>query len=186
MAKTTASARGTNRNFADAGEEEHGHKHDADAERGDQRGNGDLLRAIQNGVHGLFALRQVAVDVFDLDGGVVHEDADGQRQPAEGHDVDGFVQRAKHADGNQDRERNGDGDDQSAAPVPQEQQDHQAREARGDQAFADHALDRGAHEDGLVEERGHHQLRRHDGSDLRQLGVYVLDTCPAWRRCPVL
>ena len=38
---------------------------------------------------------QVAIDVLDFDGGVVHQDADGQRQAAEGHDVDGFVQRVE-------------------------------------------------------------------------------------------
>ena len=36
---------------------------------------------------------KIAIDVFDLDGGVVDQDADGERQAAEGHDVDGLAER---------------------------------------------------------------------------------------------
>ena len=103
MAKTTASASGTNRNFATPVKKEHGHEHDADGERGDQGRHGNLLRAVQNGVHGLLALRQVAIDVLDFDGGVVDQNAHGQRQPAQRHDVDRFVQGAQDTDGDQDR-----------------------------------------------------------------------------------
>jgi hypothetical protein len=42
------------------------------------------------------ALAHVAVDVFDFDGGVVHQDAHRQRQAAERHDVDGLAQQAEH------------------------------------------------------------------------------------------
>ena len=41
------------------------------------------------------AFFEIALDVLDGDGGVVHQDADGQRQAAQRHDVDGFVQRAQ-------------------------------------------------------------------------------------------
>jgi hypothetical protein len=34
---------------------------------------------------------QISIGVFDLDGGVVDQDSDGQRQSAQGHDVDGLV-----------------------------------------------------------------------------------------------
>ena len=64
-----------------------------------QRRYGDLRRAVQNGLLDFLALFQVAIDVFDFDRGVVDQDADGQRQPAEGHDVDGFAERAQHDDG---------------------------------------------------------------------------------------
>ena len=39
------------------------------------------------------SLLAVAVDVLDLDGGVIHENADRQRQPAKRHDVDGLAER---------------------------------------------------------------------------------------------
>ena len=134
-----------------AGQKKHRHEHDADAKSGNERRHGDLLRAIQNGADGFFALRQIAVDVFDFHRGVVHQDPDGQRQAAKRHDVDGFAQRAEHADGNENGKRNGNGDDQRAAPVSKEKQNHQRSEAGGDQRFTDHALHRRAHENGLVE-----------------------------------
>ena len=37
------------------------------------------------------ALFEMALDVFDRDGGVVDQDADGQREAAERHDVDGLA-----------------------------------------------------------------------------------------------
>ena len=76
------------------------------------------------------ALFEVALDVFDGDGGVVDEDADGEGETAEGHDVDGLAEQAEHDDGGEDGERDGDGDDDRAAPAAEEQQDHQAGEAR--------------------------------------------------------
>ena len=45
----------------------------------------------------LLALFQIAIDVLDLDRGVVDQDADGERQAAQGHDVDGLAQRREHA-----------------------------------------------------------------------------------------
>ncbi len=95
MAKTTASAMGTNRYLRHAAQEEHGHKDDADGERGDQGRDGDLRRAVEDGLLQFLARFQIAVDVLDGDGGVVHQDADGQRQAAQRHDVDGLVQHAR-------------------------------------------------------------------------------------------
>ena len=80
MAKLTASASGTNRNFATPRQEEHGHEHDADAERGNERRHGDLLRAVENGLPHLLAHGQIALDVFDFHRGIIDQDADGQRQ----------------------------------------------------------------------------------------------------------
>jgi hypothetical protein len=97
-------------------------------------------------IHSVLALRQVSLDVFDGHRGVIHQDADGQSQPAQGHEVNGLVQRAQHEDGDQNRERNGDGNDQSAAPTPQEQQNHQRGQAGGNQTFAKHSLHRRPHE----------------------------------------
>ena len=81
MAKTTARASGVNRYRAGAGEEDHGDEDDADAERGDEGGDGDLLGAVENRAQQRFPLAEVAMDVLDLDRGVVHQDADGQREP---------------------------------------------------------------------------------------------------------
>ncbi len=78
-----------------AGEEEHGEKHDADGEGGDEGGHGDLRGAVEDGFAELVALFEIAIDIFDLDGGVVDEDADGEGETAEGHDVDGLADQAR-------------------------------------------------------------------------------------------
>ena len=92
MAKTTASAKGTNRNLRDAGEEEHRHEHDADAQGRDQGRNGDFAGAFVDRAVEVRAQMQMALDILDGHRGVVDENADRQRQPAEGHDVDGLAQ----------------------------------------------------------------------------------------------
>ena len=79
----------------DAAQEEHGHEDDADREGGDEGGGGDLRGAVEDGLLDFLAGFQVAVDVFDFDGGVVDQDADGQREAAEGHDVDGLAERGE-------------------------------------------------------------------------------------------
>ena len=157
--------------FRHAGQEKHRHEHDADAQRRNQRGNGDFLRAVQNRLDRVLALRQISLDIFDGHRGVIHQDADGERQAAERHQIDGFVQRAQHRDGDQNRKRDRDGDDHRAAPAAQEQQNHQRGQAGGNHSFADHSLNGGAHENRLVEQGRDHRLRRQEVLDLRQLGV---------------
>ena len=121
----------------DAGEEEHRHEHDADRERRDERRHRDLLRAVEDRLLERLALLEVAVDVLDRDGGVVDQDADRERQPAERHDVDRLAERAEHDDRGEDRQRDRDRDDQRAAPAAEEQQDHQRGQAGGDERLAD-------------------------------------------------
>ncbi len=75
---------------------------------------------------------QVTLDIFDGDGGIVHQDSHGESQAAQGHDVDGFMQEAESKDGGKDRKRNGNRDDQGAAPTAQEEQNHQAGQHGGD------------------------------------------------------
>ena len=103
MAKTTASASGTKRYLRNPAQKKHRHKHDADGKRGDEGRNGNLRRAIQNGLLDLLAHLQIAIDVFNLDRGVVDQNADRQRQSTQRHDVDGLAQRAQHDQRNQNR-----------------------------------------------------------------------------------
>ena len=91
------------------------------------------------------------MDVLDFDGGIVHQDADGQGQTAQGHDVDGFAQQVHDGERGEDRERDRDADDDGTAPATEEQQDHEAGEEGGDGSLFEHAVDGGAHEDGLIE-----------------------------------
>ena len=57
-------------------------------------GTAICCRAIQNRFLDLLALGNIPVDVLDFHRGVVHQDADRERQSAQGHDVDGLAQRA--------------------------------------------------------------------------------------------
>ena len=143
-----------------AAHEEHGHKDDADGKGGDEGRDGDLRGAIQDCLLHLFAFFEIAIDIFDFDGGVVDQDADGQRQATQGHDVDGLAQGAEHDQRDQDGKRNGNGNDEGAAPAAQKDQDHDAGEAAGDDALAHHAVDGAAHKNRLIRKRRDAQLRR--------------------------
>ena len=143
-----------------AAQEEHGDEDDADGEGGDEGGDGDLRGAVEDGLLEFLAGLEIAVDVFNCHGGVVDEDADGERHAAEGHDVDGFVEHVEHDERAEDGERNGDGDDDGGAPTAEEDEDHDGGEAGGDDGFADDAVDGAADEDGLVGERIDLQLGR--------------------------
>src|ERR1035437_263558 len=146
--------------FRHARQEKQGHEHDADANRGDEGGYGDLRRAIENRLLHLFALGKVALDVFDFHGGVIHKDPNCQRQTAQGHDVNRLPERTEHEDGYEDRKRDRDGDDNGGTPVTEEKQDHRCGQGGGGQCFQDHAPNGGADEQRLIEERADLHLRR--------------------------
>src|SRR5579862_3203757 len=93
------------------------------------------------------------MDIFDFDGRVVDQNSYGQRQAAQGHDVDGLAQRAHDTYRNQDRKRDGNRDDHRTAPASQKQQNQRSGEARGDNRLADYATHGGAYKDGLVRDR---------------------------------
>ncbi len=59
-----------------------------------KRGHRDLRRAFENSLVQRLALLQVTGDIFDGYRGVVHQNANGQRQAAQRHQVDGFMQKA--------------------------------------------------------------------------------------------
>src|SRR5713101_7673799 len=140
--------------FSHAGEKKHGNEDDANAERGNKSGHGNLLRAVEDGLDGFLAHRQVAVDVFDFNGGVVDEDADSEREPAQRHDINSLAEGAETQDADENGQRDRDGNDQRAFPVSEEEQNHDGREAGGDDRFADNGLDGGANIERLVEKCG--------------------------------
>ncbi len=139
--------------FRHARKEKHGKENDANAQRGNERRHGDLLSAIENRLDRFLAHGQIAIDVLDFHGGVVHQDADGQCQTAQRHDVDGFAESAEHQNADENRKWNGNRDDQRALPVSEEDQNHHCRQARGDQGLAQDSLDGCAHEKRLIKER---------------------------------
>ena len=100
-----------------AGEQDDRDEDDADGERGDEGGRGDLLGGVEDGADERLLLGHVAVGVFDFDGGVVDEDADGEREAAEGHDVDGLAEGGEDDERGGDGERDGGADDEGGAPA---------------------------------------------------------------------
>ena len=58
-----------------------------------------------------------------------------------------------------------------AAPASQEDQNHDAGQAGGDDGFADHAVDGGANEDRLIRDRLDLDRRRQRLLDIRQRGA---------------
>ena len=152
----------------DPAEEEHGDKDDADAERRDQRGHGDLCRAFHDRGPQISSLLQKPLDILDRDRRIIHQDTDRQRQAAEGHDVDGLVQCAEYAHRSENRKRDGDGDDHRAAPASQKDQDHDAGEACRDDRLPDNAADRSADEYALISDRLHPEFGRQRRGYARQ------------------
>ena len=81
----------------------------------------------------------LVVDVLDLDGGFVDQDADGQRQAAQGHQVDRLAGQPQRHQRAAEGERDVEHDDDDAPPVAEEEQHHQpgqdgAQRALGHQA----------------------------------------------------
>src|SRR5207253_1045802 len=112
---------GNEQELSHAGKEKHRNKDDTNAERGNKSGYGNLLRAVKDRLDRFLAHGQVAVDVFDFNGGVIDEDTDSEREAAQGHDIDGLAEGAETEDADENGQRNRDGNDQSAFPVSEEQ-----------------------------------------------------------------
>ena len=66
-----------------AGQKEHRHEDDANAQQRNEGGRHDLLGAVKDGLLDLLALLEMPVDVLDRHRRFVDENTDGQRQPAQ-------------------------------------------------------------------------------------------------------
>jgi len=130
-----------------AAEQEHGHEDNADGEGGNKGRGGDLGCAVENGLLDFLAGFEIAIDVLDLHRCIVNQDADGERQASEGHDVDGLFEDIEHDERAENGERNGDRDDDGGAEAAEEDQDHDGGEAGGDERLTDYAVDGRAHKD---------------------------------------
>ncbi len=94
------------------------------------------------------------VNILDGDCGIVDQDADRKSQAAKRHRIHRLSQRAEHDDGTQNRQRNRNGNDQSASPAAKKQQDHQRRQTGCNDTFTKYAFDRRPHEKRLIEKLG--------------------------------
>src|SRR5665213_2806046 len=156
-------------------EQEHGDEHDTNRNGGNEGRDGDLRSPVEHGADQRLAHGDVAVRVLDLDGSVIHQNADGEGQTAEGHHIDGFSEKAQNTEGRQDRKRNGNAHDQRAAPASEKQQDHQPRERGRYRRFARDAEDGGAHKNRLIRQGYDFQFRRNVGEDSGERRLYRID-----------
>ena len=69
-------SQGYEQELGHAGQEKHRNEDNADAQCGNQRGNGDLIGSIENGAYRILSLGEIPLDVLDGHGRVVNENAD--------------------------------------------------------------------------------------------------------------
>ncbi len=147
-------------------------------------GRHDLLGAVEDGGLDVLALLQMPVDVLDRHRRLVDEDADGERQPAQGHDVERLAERPQRGDRAEHRQRYGRGNDQGRAKAAEKEQDHQAGQCRGDDALAGHAADRGLNEERLIRDLSDLKVAGQDSLQLRQFFLDAIDNRE--RRCSAI
>src|SRR5262249_12788178 len=114
-------------------------------------------------------------DVLDLDGRLVDEDADGQRQAAEGHEVDRLAGEPQRDDGAAEGEGDIQYDNDDAPPVAEEQQDHQPREDGPQGALGGQAAHGVGDSGRLVELEADLDVVGEDGLHAGQGGLDVVD-----------
>ena len=90
------------------------------------------------------------MDGFDGHGGLVDEDADSQGESAQGHEVDGLSAGPQPEHGDEQGERDVDDDDESAACIAQEDEDHEAGEHGTEQGFEEEVVNGTADDGALV------------------------------------
>ncbi|OIQ68485.1 hypothetical protein GALL_499220 [mine drainage metagenome] len=90
------------------------------------------------------------VDVLNRDRSVIDQDADGKRQTAQRHDVDGLAEQGQRGQREQNGERNFSEDNDRRAPAAEEHQNHDADQYCRQHGLADNTKDRSFDEDGLI------------------------------------
>ena len=120
---------------AHADHEERRNEDGQNAEHGEQARHGRARAGLDDGAGAGDAGQHLRVNVLDLHGRFVHQNADGEGESAERHDVDGLTGGPQEDHGAQQGKRNVEDDDQRAAPVAQEDQHHQAGERRAQQTL---------------------------------------------------
>ena len=159
----------------DAAELEHRHENDAQAQQRHKGRNNNLLRAVEDGRFDFFALFEMIINVLDRHRPVVDQNANGEREAAERHDVDGLAKPGEQGQREQDGKRNFDEDDDRRTPTAEEQQDHQADQRSGQNGFTDDPEDGGLHKDRLIAHRVQVETGGQALLNSRQQGLDAVD-----------
>ena len=97
-----------------AGQKQHREEDDDRRDRRDQDRHRHLLRGIQHGGGARAAVREVAVDVFQLDDRVVDQPPNPRAKATQRKDVERLSREVQQDEGGDDRQRNRDRDDGGA------------------------------------------------------------------------
>ena len=160
---------------------QHRQEGNGDHQQGEKTGAGHLLDRLDDGLPviplpaGPVPLLQFFVRLFDHHDGRVHQGADGNGDPPQGHDVGADPQETEGDEGQKNGHGNGDQGNQGAGDVPEKEQDHQGH--------GDHDLDNGGlqvvygPEDqvGAVIDRDDLHSGRQAGLDLLDFGLHPID-----------
>ena len=129
IAPPTASDSGTNKARTAPCHDERGDEHREDAQERQQTRDRRFHVSLPDGSRHRRRVLHLGVDVLDLDRRLVDQDADGQGQPAQGHDVDRIARQIEDDDRPQERQRDVEDDDDHGPQVPQEKQHHEPGQA---------------------------------------------------------
>ena len=111
----------------------------------------------------------MSMDVFNRDRGHVHQNADGEREATERHEVDGLAGDPKRQNCAHQCQRDVQHDNQRAAPVAQKQKNHQAGQQRAERAFHRQSGNRAGHVRRLIKFIAHLHVCGHDALKLGQI-----------------
>ena len=152
-----------------AAEERHGHEHRREHERNADERAGDLAHGLDGRFPGREAfLRHDALDIFDDDDGVVHEQTDGEHHAEHGQRVDRETKRGEHPEGAEQDDGHGDGGNQCSPEILQEQIHDEEDQCDGFDQSLDHVFNGEPHERRGVQRVLHFDARRKKRGQLRQ------------------
>src|SRR5216683_2422379 len=114
----------------------------------------------QSSILYFFPVRQMPGDVFDYHHRVIDDQADGNRQAAQRHQVECFTAPAQEEEGDGQGDGDGQSRDEGGPPAAQESQQDKDAEQTADQNGIAHVLDGGIHEDSLVIDNGGADIAR--------------------------
>ena len=121
------------------------------------------------------ALGEVSVAVLDHDDGGIDEDADGERESAERHDVRRDAEEVDGDEGDEHRDGQRDDHDERGAEVKEEDKDDQADDDRFFNQGALQGVDGVVDETGAIVRRFDFDARWKRGCDLAEPGFYAVN-----------
>src|SRR5258708_24750703 len=159
----------------DAGEHQDGNKDGDQRSAHGEHGEADLFSSEHGGGEGLHAAFHVTGDVFDDHDGIVDHETGGDGEGHEGKIVEAVAEEVHHAEGADERERDGDAGNDGGPDVTEENEHHQDDQDDGDQEGAFDVVNGGADGGGAVDGDVEVQRGRDGCPELRDDGLDSID-----------